>query len=353
MRYEATISVQMLLTNSLRSQFLQRESFEASKYENSNREESYDQWFMGEFLKSVRKGLTPSEVQGIKDQLTAEINRIAEYYTEESLDEVRTELMLEDVQQVSSDIFTRAEALLQSHRNIPESLVNFLVFNGKLLRVRSGKLQSLNCMINEKVWFNCDNSVIYSVIHKSKVLETICLKKDFAKVSRVKVPEYSHSTRIAVIEGFLYAIHLQHARRYNLTGGYWENLKPPHQTLKRDATLIVKKETRKLYLLKVSCKELLIQELSLEDLKWSINTPQFSSQDQVQVTRWVNLPSTPLILCVSSASQIFVFNPEDPDEVKIVGEQVQVDCKYCFARENRLISIDDIGNIFQDKLPLA
>mmetsp|Transcript_6650 Transcript_6650/g.11735 ORF Transcript_6650/g.11735 Transcript_6650/m.11735 type:complete len:122 (-) Transcript_6650:46-411(-) len=81
------------------------------------------------------------------------------------------------------------------------------------------------------------------------------------------------------------------------------------------SNIILKRETRKLYVL--NRDYLLIQELSLDEMRWRVIRPRFSVEMRDAV--WVDLPYTPLGLLISASSLVFALNLEAPDDVREVG----------------------------------
>mmetsp|Transcript_11922 Transcript_11922/g.22860 ORF Transcript_11922/g.22860 Transcript_11922/m.22860 type:complete len:470 (-) Transcript_11922:378-1787(-) len=188
------------------------------------RSDSFDAWFAGQFFDHIRFALLESEGLPFIDSLTTEYRKIVESFPDEDLTEDEVEQKLAIARIASNDIYSEAKAL-RSTQQTRERMNRYLLVDQCIVRVRSGQCQYMKFDIETMYcWFNCDDSVIYSIMYETNIVEAIDLKRDFVSTFIAEYPQSFLSIAIAVFESSLIIITEDQAKRYNLHEKCWEDL---------------------------------------------------------------------------------------------------------------------------------
>mmetsp|Transcript_101 Transcript_101/g.127 ORF Transcript_101/g.127 Transcript_101/m.127 type:complete len:433 (-) Transcript_101:116-1414(-) len=348
-RLEAKLRLtEVFIREDMKVQGLQRKVPFKKMFENI-RSGNHHYWVQSE-LKHHFVELTASEVSAIQSEIESRLSLIADEFQESTLNEEQTELMLGHIRQSSIDIHTKAKALQESHLTINKEANHYLMVDRDLFRVRSGRCQVIKRRVGQmSSVYNYDDSIIYYKEIFSSSIIAVDLNRDLAETVAAEVLASAKNPQIAVFEGYIYAIDSPLPTRFSMSEGHWEDI-PPLPISIITFSLVLKKETRKLYTFQSDFSELTVQELSLDDLSWRVL--KHSLSENKEVFRWVNHPYSPLILFTNSDRNILAFNPEAPDDVKKVGETTW-EYGFYFATKQHLVLVCKEGRPRQYKITLA
>eukprot|EP00359_Climacostomum_virens_P004850 CAMPEP_0204912178 /NCGR_PEP_ID=MMETSP1397-20131031/10374_1 /ASSEMBLY_ACC=CAM_ASM_000891 /TAXON_ID=49980 /ORGANISM="Climacostomum Climacostomum virens, Strain Stock W-24" /LENGTH=517 /DNA_ID=CAMNT_0052083023 /DNA_START=53 /DNA_END=1603 /DNA_ORIENTATION=- len=265
------------------------------------------------YYEAIQEILDCNEASQISNEFLVASESVKDFLLNEDHTDQQIDLKAEYAKMASTSIFSKVKDLILEHMTIPTSILFYLMKKDHLMRVRSGWSQELPQHVENVVewcWDNYDNLKLFTCkIHLNRAQYLVFdLKRDLSQTLLVEGPALSLKCRIAVYEGFLYVIDDQQCSRYSINDGFWQEL-PRLPRILEDFSIVVKKETRKLYALKQRCEECVILELSLTNLRhWTTLNPDFHKISFGGVVIWVDVPSTPTILFLTKEDKIFSFN---------------------------------------------